>query len=460
VIPYLPFRLYYSCVDDLTQREFLADLEELIEQLFTATEDLRHPETSSLSRRELVAKSFRCLHSIKGLAASAGFSEVVELAHQTETTLDAAHNGRIEISTAFIDALEDVASTISESLSRVTSKSPGLSSGLLVQLGALAAGAVNASTRVPLFDLPTEIANSLDERERQLVLGSLRPDARLCLISAEFEVTVFDTAFQRLRETLARYGEVVCTQPSAKGAAPNHVGFRLFFTSAFTATQVQDRLSSIPEAIVTSIPLSPVDLNADEAAARSVARPRRGPALRSGSIRIELDELNRLRFSAHEVFEQIVAALDLVSASLTGEARTELSNLDAQVRQSLTALEETIVELRTTSVDRVCKRAIIAGRMAARSAGREVEFSICGSDLRIDKVHCDTIAIPLLHLVRNAVDHGIETVAERELWRARNQLALSGSRPASPAARFGSWSLMMVAVSIRKSFPWQPQIEG
>ena len=49
-----------------TQREFLADLEELIEQLFTATEDLRHPETSSLSRRELVAKTFRCLHSIKG----------------------------------------------------------------------------------------------------------------------------------------------------------------------------------------------------------------------------------------------------------------------------------------------------------------------------------------------------------------------------------------------------------
>jgi chemotaxis protein histidine kinase CheA len=54
-----------------------------------------------------VARTFRCLHSIRGLAASAGFLAAAELAHQAELALDAVRSGRIKISTAFIDTLED-----------------------------------------------------------------------------------------------------------------------------------------------------------------------------------------------------------------------------------------------------------------------------------------------------------------------------------------------------------------
>ena len=93
--------------------------------------------------------------------------------------------------------------------------------------------------------------------------------------------------------------------------------------------------------------------------------------------------------------------------------RTELKNLDAQIRQSLVSLEEQIIQLRMVSLDRVMQRAIRAGRVAARVSGKEIEFSTAGSQLRIDKMVCDAIADPLLHLVRNAVDQGIETPDER-----------------------------------------------
>ena len=392
----------------------LLDLEELIEQLFTATADLRRRETSGSGQSEPVARTFRCLHSIRGLAASAGFLAAAELAHQAEFALDAVRSGRIEISTALIDTLEDVAYAISEELNPDTNRRLEPATGLLVQrLLTLAEHAVSSPARGQLFDLPAEIADSLNEREKQVLLGSLHAHARLCLVTADFEVANFDTEFQRLRETLARYGEVVCALPSAEGLAPNHIAFRLFFTSKLSASEVQDRLGSSPEATVTGLSLpSLIEPDAEAQRGPFVVRVR-APSSPSGFIRLELGELERLRTSAHEVFEQIVAALDLVSTSLTGDARTELSNLDAQVRQSLAALEETIVELRTISVNRVFQRAIVAGRVAARSAGKEVEFSVSGSDLRIDKVHSDAIAAPLLHLVRNAVDHGIETPAER-----------------------------------------------
>jgi two-component system chemotaxis sensor kinase CheA len=76
------------------------------------------------------------------------------------------------------------------------------------------------------------------------------------------------------------------------------------------------------------------------------------------------------------------------------------------------ALEEQIINLRMVSVGRTIQRAIRAGRVAARVSGKEIEFSAEGDDLRIDKLLCDAIADPLLHLVRNAVDHGFETSEE------------------------------------------------
>ncbi|HXM33811.1 MAG TPA: ATP-binding protein, partial [Pyrinomonadaceae bacterium] len=402
-------------MDDLTQREFLAELEELIEQLFALTEDLRRLETSGPIQRELTAKIFRCLHSIKGVASAAGLFAIAELANQTETVLDGARAGRIEIATAFVDTLEDVANAISEGLSDVTAGTPERSSELLIQrLKALGAGAVRPITNIRLTDLPAEIVNSLNEREKRVVLDALRENTKLYLIDVNFDVAVFDTEFQQLRETLARYGEVICTLPSAVGPAANLIGFRLFYTSEAESFELHTHLAAFPAAIVTEFSLpSPID--------QEVAEPQREPSsvrASAGSspssfIRLELDELDHLCVSAHEVFDQIVAALVLVASGLSGDARTELRNLGAQVQQSLTDLEEQIIELRTIPVGRVIQRAIRAGQVAARSAGKKIEFSVAGSDLRIDKVICDTISTPLLHLIRNAVDHGIETPAQR-----------------------------------------------
>lgn len=403
-------------MNDLTQREFLIELEELTEQLFAVIADLRRQEVAGPVQREILARAFRCLHSIKGVASSAGFTAVADLAHQMENVLDTKRTGRIEIETTFVDTLEDVADAISENLSNAEAPGPAPSNELLfLRLRSLAASAIRSSAKISPADLPVEIAASLNEREKQLVVEALRENTNVCLINANFDIAVFDTEFQKLRDTLAHSGEVICTLPSAAGPAANRIGFRLFYTSEFAASEVQTLiLAAVPEATVTDLsqhfPADPDETKHQRPASGVSAK---ATLQSSGSVRVELDELDRLRASAHEVFEQIVGALDLFSARLRGSTRAELSNLDAQVRQTLGALEEKIVDLRTVSADRLIQRTIVAGRVAARSAGKEVEFSGGGSDVRIDKEICDAIATPLLHLIRNAVDHGIETPAER-----------------------------------------------
>jgi two-component system chemotaxis sensor kinase CheA len=414
----LRLTLYYSRVDLRTQREFLIDIEELVEQLFAGTEELRRQEAQGPLKRELLGRIFRHLHSIKGVAATAGFNQVSELAHQTETLLESARSGRVTIEGAFVEMLEEAANAISEALSAVVSGADTEAPLRLIQsIHDLNLPDMPQGTNLPLPDLPADIAASLNDSEKQLLLEAMRENENLYLVMADFDLAVFDKEFHELRTTLSRQGAVISSMPSAESSRPNRVGFRILCSSDLELAELQEHLAAYSQVGITALTNTPdtaavaVDKSAPLEPAQIV--PVAPASLSATFVRIEIEDLDRLTSASHELFGQTVAALDLVSDTLAADSQTELKNLDARIRQSLVSLEEQIIQLRMVSLDRVIQRAIRAGRVAARVGGKEIEFSTVGSQMRIDKIVCDAIADPLLHLVRNAVDQGIEMPAER-----------------------------------------------
>ena len=407
-------------MDVQIQREFLAEIEELVEQLFADIEELRSDETQGPVRREVLARIFRYVHSIKGVAATAGFDQVSELAHQTETVLDEARSGRIAVEDAFVETLEEAANAISEGLSAVAGGADtGSPVALLQSFHDLnrPTDAIAGELKLPLPDLPAEITATLNESEKQLLREAVRENENLYLVTAEFDVAVFDKEFHELRNTLTQHGAVISSLPSAAGSRPDRVGFRVFCSSDLELPELQRSLAAFPQVKIAG-------LASESRPPVSAAPARVAPVAHSATfVRIEVEELDRLISAAHGLFGQTVAALDLISDNLADTSQIELKNLDAQIRESLISLEEQIIQLRMVSLDRVMQRAIRAGRVAARFSGKEVEFSTAGTQLRVDKLVCDAIADPLLHLVRNAVDQGIETPDER----ARAGKAPSGS---------------------------------
>jgi two-component system, chemotaxis family, sensor kinase CheA len=400
------------------QREFLAELEELVEQLFVAIDELRREETHGPLRREVLARIFRHVHSLKGVAATAGFDDVSALAHQTETLLDGARSGRLPIEDFFVETLEEAANAISESLSAVAAGANAVPSPVLNQrLHEFSLRGNADSVDPPYGGLPADLVASLNESERQLLQEAIREDEHLYQVSADFDVKVFDKEFHELRAKLTQHGAVISALPSATGSRPDRVGFRVLCSSALELEDLQEHLNGFPAVAITKLHQGPdpgaTPLPAITTPARQIET---APAsLSTSAVRIEVDELDRLISASHEVFGQTVAALDLISDNLSAdaEARAELKNLDAQIRQSLVSLEEQIIQLRMVSLERVMQRAIRAGRVAAKLSGKEIEFTTVGSQMRIDKMVCDAIADPLLHLVRNAVDQGLESPEER-----------------------------------------------
>src|ERR1051325_6055879 len=103
-------------MDEQLLREFLAEAEDLIEVLLGDIQALRARKGEGRARRDLVARIFRHVHTIKGSAAAADLSAMAELAHEFENLLDGVRLGRVHVDDSVLDALDEAAGALSHAL--------------------------------------------------------------------------------------------------------------------------------------------------------------------------------------------------------------------------------------------------------------------------------------------------------------------------------------------------------
>ena len=94
---------------DDTQNQFVADAKDIVERLYTDLEQLRAVRLQGRQRRELAARIFRYVHTLKGSAGSFGLKSVSDIAHEFEGVLDGVRLGRVSIDDSLLDLFEDAA---------------------------------------------------------------------------------------------------------------------------------------------------------------------------------------------------------------------------------------------------------------------------------------------------------------------------------------------------------------
>src|SRR6202165_6406594 len=106
------------------QSQFLADAREIVEKLYRDLEQLRSARSQGRQRRELAARIFRRVHTLKGSAGSLGLKAVSQIAHYFEGVLDGVRLGRLEITDEVIDAFEDAVDAIARAREVALSGAP------------------------------------------------------------------------------------------------------------------------------------------------------------------------------------------------------------------------------------------------------------------------------------------------------------------------------------------------
>ena len=465
-------------MDDQLLREFLAEADERIEVLFADIERLRRVAlTDGRARRELIARIFRHVHTLKGSAATIPqLASVSRLAHEFESLLDAIRSGRAPLTDAAIDTCEDATDALAIVLASVaqgdapaSEPPPAIFKQLRQHTTAAPQSFVDRETErrsISVAALPAEIAGALSAVEQRHLSESVREGAQVLVLAASFDLATLDEHFSRFNAALGDCGEIISTFPGDPAGAPDRISFHLLYASSCPHAELEERLAPFgaeifwtgdePEFVDASIGADAADASSEDAAGAlsedaltfdaegsSSAMPDdANVALDASSrapifVRVPLQELDELVTATHELFTDTLAVLEPSPAPDAAVANTrEAAQADRarRLREDFSALEERVMSLRMQPLMPVLERAARAARIAARAAGKEIELEIAGGDVRVDRALAEQVGEPLLHLLRNALDHGIEPAEERRAagkpvrGRVRLEVAAEGSR--------------------------------
>lgn len=343
---------------------------------------------------EPVGGLFRAIHNLKGMAATMGYAAVADLAHRTETVLDAARQGRIgptpeliQLLFRAVDALERGAEAA------VAGRSVEIGPELLAELDAAAGSGASGG------DAAASEARAAPEPASTAAVSA--PGAAGAP-AVEYAVTVAIRAGAAMRGARAmlalrraeRLGRVSALEPPAaeieRDAFAGRVAFRLQSAAEPAAIEAAVRSAGEVESVV-------VERSGGE-----------GRAAAARQVRVELGRLDAMM---KRVGELVVARNRLLE--LARGADPELEALAARIARLVAELQAEVVAARMTPVGEVFERFPRLVRDLARELGKQIRFEMEGGEIELDRSILDELGDPLLHLIRNAADHGLETPAER-----------------------------------------------
>ena len=388
--------------------------------------------------REPVDLIFRGVHTIKGMSATMGYTAVAEFSHELESLLEKVRDGVQGITPELMDALFAAADALEDGVEHSRDGST-LTEGMkraLERLHDVAGGRSTGEFRVMrasgMMQIPAEAADSL-EGDGTLVHVVQEPSTMLAGVRAFMVV-------QRVRAL----GELLGAVPSVDQlqAATSPQAFTLRVRTSAGVTELEAAVRSAGDVATVRIeehgvatvrieargaptvrieergaptvpvlPPHPMRRASDVLGVADALGPaERGVAPRARHVRIELARLDALL----NLVGELVIVRGRLQALVRDEGSATLQEAMADATRLIGDLQSEVMTSRLVPVGQVFDRFPRLVRDVARQLGKDVLFGIEGKDIAIDRSVLDEIGEPVVHLLRNAVDHGLETPEVRE----------------------------------------------
>jgi two-component system chemotaxis sensor kinase CheA len=407
--------------DDRAREEFTSEAEELLD---TLSRDLVDFESQGKAvRPELVNKIFREIHSLKGLAGMLGFAEISELSHNLEDMLDRLRMGKIEITRDLIDLLYDSVDGLNRLV--ISIHDPSLSglvdiTGLTRRIHHVVSSQPQQKGGDPFAELTLDeqTKKSLTEYEEHRLLENVKSGKHILAIEVIFDLSDFDEKLRALTQSLSEAGEVISTLPAIDSSGGMGIAFRLLYGStlnepAVAAIATEAKVSSLRKTAKPAAALA-----APEATAAPAEMPEEDLSLRSLSqtVRVDIAKLDHVMNIVGELIIEKTQLESLQRHVETQQARMtahELTKISRNLDRKLNELQKSVIDIRMVPVGQIYSKLSRAVRKVARELNKEIELVLRGEDTELDKMMVEELTDPLMHIIRNALDHGIEPAAER-----------------------------------------------
>lgn len=396
----------------------------------------------------IVNEIFRSAHTLKGMSATMGYEDIADLTHMMENVLDAIRNSKIPVTTEIFDVVLIAVDYLEEMVMDIASGGTGKKDvrELVESLNRIEAGGATITAAVA----ETAVTTVLEENSRTAALQY--DDYEMTVISQSFEqgFNALEVTVQ-LREDcvlkaarvfmvfgiLEKVGEIVKSEPKVEQLENEEFGelFSMALITKEDADTLRDKVMKVSEVESVTVTILSDDYLANGKRAKeneavkametavvaqkgpvvqkeqSEQKGKRNTGVQSGNktIRVNIDRLDILM----NLFEELVIDRGRLQSIASELHNPELNETVERMTRVSGDLQSIILNMRMIPVETVFNRFPKMVRQLARDLDKKVNLEIIGAETELDRTVIDEIGDPLVHLIRNALDHGVESPAER-----------------------------------------------
>lgn len=411
-------------------------LEESMENLQTLNESLLELEKSP-EDVDTLNKIFRVAHTIKGMAATMGFNDIADLTHKMEDVLSEFRDGKMKVTQNVVTILFDCLDTLEKMINIIEEGSDSVIDIKKI-IGDLEKTKKrdfeeNKEEEVEILDSKDSL--KLNEYDLSIIKQAIERDYN----ALEVRIVLSQTTLLKsaraflIVQDLEQKGEIIKSNPSIEKIENEEFDFTLEFIILTTSTK--EEIKSLVENIseVENVEVKNVEITKT----KNMSKPKIDEKIIKETVEVKPKEINKVETIKEEKkiknkkdhqsvrvdLEKIDNLMNMVSELVIYRTRleqividnksTELNETLEQVGRTTSELQDLVMKIRMLPLDVVFNRFPRMIRDVSVELNKEINFIIEGADTELDRTVIDEIGEPLIHLLRNAADHGIESREDR-----------------------------------------------
>ncbi|HYQ29451.1 MAG TPA: chemotaxis protein CheA, partial [Polyangiaceae bacterium] len=301
---------------------------------------------------------------------------------------------------------------------------------LFVELERIGAGATERESPVADYELDPGLLAVLTEYEEHRLRANIDLQMQLYRLRVQFDLSTIDKVLEEMKERAKRHGEIITYLPTGEATSAETIELDLLMASRDDLATLIGSLGAdnvvieeIPRRARRSHPPT-VPPRRVTALGRADSGGMHGDLERGGleqaaslrsltqTVRVDIRKLDHLMNIVGEL-AIVRSAFGRVAEKLRGEGQrklaAELQRLHRNFDRRLGEMQDGILEVRMVPLGQVFDRLARVVRQISREVGKEIRLVITGAETEIDKLIVEELSDPLMHMIRNAIDHGIES---------------------------------------------------
>jgi two-component system, chemotaxis family, sensor kinase CheA len=355
----------------------------------------------------LLDELFRSFHTIKGISGMVGLSDAEQLAHSIEGLLRLLRQADLALSVPRLDSLIAGVLLLEQLITAHRNKEPLPDIlGIVQHLQETAAASAGGSAQTPALRVKERLTDRHDGLASRRWIVEFTPTPAL----AERGINI-----NNVRARLQQAGDIVRSTPQVKGEG--EISFRF-------EIETKPGVESFPGEDLEGLVVTPIEDIQLHVSGEPARPPQTASAVRPVSaspsanvVRVDLSRLDELMRMIGEMVTnraRLEEQIKRLKKSLPAAEWRGLWETNQTMGRQLRDLRQGVMSVRMVPVGEIFERMQFVVRDLARESGKKIALDLVGRETEIDKFLVERMMDPLLHLVRNAVSHGLERPDERE----------------------------------------------